>query len=347
MSYSAEMILRLREEKKEMRNRDFAASIGISEAEFIAAHCTIGKAKRLQVNVATLLENVPKVGEVMALTRNEGAVHERTGHFENIVHDEHVPLAFGEIDLRIFQKKWKFGFEYEMTVLGKFMKSLQFFDQHGVAIFKIFSQNTTNMDEWDILVGKLLNEDQSSTLNTLPLPTKALNDATEIDFEKLRDRLQQTSNVHQLHAILSEIEIKQDNIAKHTVNEFTDELQRESIDIMLNKVQQQNIPIMCVVGNKGCIQTFTGKVESIKPMGPWLNILNQKFHLHLLISSIDKVKRVRKPTHDNYISALEAFDKNGEMVIQFFEARQEGERESESWRSLLDNFSLCQTTAVV
>ncbi|MCZ2203827.1 ChuX/HutX family heme-like substrate-binding protein [Bartonella sp. A05] len=346
MSYSAEMILRLREEKKEMRNRDFAASIGISEAEFIAAYCSIGKAKRLQANVTALLENAPKVGEVMALTRNEGAVHEKTGHFENIIYDQHVPLTLGEIDLRIFPKQWKFGFEYEMTVLGKSMKSLQFFDQHGVAIFKIFSQDATNMNEWNILVEKLLNDDQSSVLDVLPSLAPIQNDAMEVDFRELRDRLQKTSNMSQLRAIFSEFKVRQHDVAKHIANEFTDELQRESVDVMLNKVLQQDIPITCIVGNKGCIQKFAGKVESVKSMGPWINILNQKFHLHLLVSEIDKVQRVRKPTHDNYISALEAFDRNGEMVIQFFSMQQKNEREREDWRSLLDNLPLYQETAV-
>ncbi|EYS92259.1 hypothetical protein X471_00555 [Bartonella bacilliformis str. Heidi Mejia] len=345
MSYTAEMIIRLREEKKEVRNRDFATSIGISEAELVAAYCTVGKAKRLQTDVTTFLEHVPKIGIVMALTRNDNAVHEITGCFEKIVQGEHVLLTLGEIDLRIFPKKWKFCFEYEMVISGNPRKSLQFFDQHGIAIFKLYCKDATNMEEWSLLVEKLLHTDQSPTLDVLPAPTPIQNDITELDVEKFRNRWQKMTDVHQLHAILSEFKISRHDAVKHAGDEFVDELNIESIEIMLNEAAQQELPIMCFVGNEGCIQIFTGKVKNIKKIGPWLNILDQNFQMHLLTSEIDKVWHVRKPTKDGYVSSLEVFDKNGEMVIQFFGLRKEGQKEREDWRFLLNNLPQYQEMA--
>ncbi|WP_375623461.1 MULTISPECIES: hemin-degrading factor [unclassified Bartonella] len=342
MSYTAEMIIRLREEKKEMRSRDFAVSIGISEAELIAAYCTIGKAKKLRANVTTLLENAPKLGTVMALTRNENAVHEITGCFEKIVQSQHIPITLGEIDLRIFSKQWKFGFEHDVTILGKTMKSLQFFDQYGIAVFKVYSKDTTNMEEWAALVEKLLHDDQSTVLDISPVPTAVQCDTAKLDVEKLRDRWRQMTDVHQLHGIISELKINRHVAVKHAGNEFADELKIEAVEMMLKKVAQEELPIMCFVGNRGCIQIFTGQVKNIKQMGPWLNVLDQKFHLHLLVSGINKVWRVRKPTIDGYVSSLEVFDKDDEMIIQFFGIRKEGQKEREDWRSLLNSLPSCQ-----
>ncbi|WP_455466551.1 hemin-degrading factor [Bartonella sp. B39] len=346
MSYTAEMIIRLREEKKEMRNRDFAASIGISEAEFVAAYCTVGKAKKLQTDVATLLEAAPQLGKVMALTRNEYAVHEITGCFEKIIQSQHTPITLGEIDLRIFSKQWKFGFEYDVIILGKPTKSLQFFDQYGVAVFKLYSNDTTNTEKWNKLVEKLRHEDQSSVLDILPIPFPIQNDTAEFDVEQFRNRWRNMTDVHQLHRIISEFKINRYDAVKYAGNEFADELRIEAVEIMLNRVAQNEIPIMCFVGNRGCIQIFSGQVKNVKQTGSWLNILDQKFHLHLLVSGIDSVWWVRKPTNDGYVSSLEVFDKNGEMLIQFFGMRKEGKKEREDWRSLLSGLPLCQKAVV-
>ncbi|UNE54809.1 hemin-degrading factor [Bartonella machadoae] len=344
--YTAEMILRLREEKKEIRNRDFAVSIGISEAELIAAYCTIGKAKRLKADVAIFLESAPKLGTVMALTRNEYAVHEITGRFEEIVQSQHIPITLGEIDLRIFPKQWKFGFEYDMIVLGKPTKSLQFFDQSGVAIFKLYPTDTTDMEEWSKLVDKLFHENQSPVLDILPAPDSTQCDITELDVEKFRDRWRQMTDVHQLHKIISELKINRHDAVKHIGSEFADELAIEAIEIMLNKAAQQEIPIMCFIGNRGCIQIFSGKIKNIKQMGPWINILDHKFDMHLLLSGVDKVWHVRKPTSDGYVSSLEVFDKESEMIIQFFGLRKEGQKEREDWRSLLNSLPSYRETAI-
>ncbi|WP_017196325.1 hemin-degrading factor [Bartonella birtlesii] len=346
MSYTAEVILRLREEKKEMRNRDFAVSIGISEAELIAAYCTIEKAKKLKVDVATFLENAPQLGTVMALTRNEYAVHEVTGCFEKIVQSSHIPITLGEIDLRIFSKQWKFAFEYDVVILGKPTKSLQFFDQYGVSILKIYSKDTTNMDKWNELVKKLLHEDQSSILDVLPLSTPSQRNTIEFDVEQFRSRWRNMTDVHQLHEIISEFKINRHDAVKHAGDEFANKVTIESVEMMLKKVAKQEIPIMCFVGNRGCIQIFSGQVKNIKQVGPWLNVLDPKFDLHLLISGIDRVWYVRKPTRDGYVSSLEIFDKNGEMIVQFFGMRKEGQKEREDWRSILNNLPTCQEAIV-
>ncbi|MCZ2328520.1 ChuX/HutX family heme-like substrate-binding protein [Bartonella sp. F02] len=346
MSYTPEMILKLREEKKEMRNRDFALSIGISEAELIAAYCTIGKAKKLRVDIFTLLDNAPKVGTVMALTRNKHAVHERTGCFETIIHDQHIPMALGEIGLRIFPKLWKFGFEYEMMVFGKLTKSLQFFDKHGIAIFKVYSQDTTNMEEWNSLVEKLLDADQSPVLDILSPPIQDQCNTTELDIKKSLNHLKRSADTQQLCEIISELQTKC-GVVKYSGNEFAEELREEAFEMMLKQTAQQEIPITCIVGNQGCIQIFNGTIQNIKQMGPWLNILEQKFHMHMLVSGIHKVWRVRKPTNNGYISSLEVFDKTGEMIIQFFNLQQDTKGESEKWRSLLNSLPLHQETAVV
>ena len=46
---------------------------------------------------------------------------------------------------------------------------------------------------------------------------------------------------------------------------------------------------------------------------------------------------MRKPTKDGHVTSLEAYDANGEMIIQFFGKRHEGEVERDDWRFLAEN----------
>ncbi len=87
---SPEQILKARADNPKMRERDFAQSLGISEADFVAAHCGQDatapiSARRVRADVETLLNRIGAVGEIMALTRNESVVHEKIGPFEKTI----------------------------------------------------------------------------------------------------------------------------------------------------------------------------------------------------------------------------------------------------------------------
>jgi putative hemin transport protein len=69
-------------------------------------------------------------------------------------------------------------------------------------------------------------------------------------------------------------------------------------------------------------------------MGPWLNVMDETFHLHLRTDHISEVWCVRKPTKDGHITSLEAYGEDGGMIIQFFGQRREGEGERADWRVL-------------
>ncbi|MNR63561.1 Hemin transport protein HemS [compost metagenome] len=45
--------------------------------------------------------------------------------------------------------------------------------------------------------------------------------------------------------------------------------------------------------------------------------------------------QVVKPSTDGDVNSIELFDKNGEMIVQFFGKRKPGIPELESWREVL------------
>ncbi len=89
---------------------------------------------------------------------------------------------------------------------------------------------------------------------------------------------------------------------------------------------------MVFVGNRGCVQIFTGVVEKVVPMKGWLNIFNPTFTLHLLEESIAEAWVTRKPTSDGYVTSLELFAHDGTQIAQLYGQRTEGEQEQAQWR---------------
>ena len=96
---------------------------------------------------------------------------------------------------------------------------------------------------------------------------------------------------------------------------------------------------MCFVGNREMIQIHTGRVRQIEQRGPWLNILDSTFNLHLNMAGVSQVWVVNKPTEDGWVTSLEVLDDEGELIVQFFGSRKPGQPEQPPWRALM--MSLC------
>jgi putative hemin transport protein len=71
-------------------------------------------------------------------------------------------------------------------------------------------------------------------------------------------------------------------------------------------------------------------------MGPWLNVLDPGFNLHLREDHIASAWVVRKPTSDGLVTSLELFDAQGETIAMFFGERKPGRAELCAWRELID-----------
>ena len=121
-----------------------ARALLISEAALIDEQCGV-QSLRLRKDFASLIESLPKLGYIMTLMRNDCAVHERKGVYQNVY--VYVNGAMGlvvedhkKIDLRLFLSQWNHGYAVR-EILGKDKRfSLQFFNEAGIDIQKIFLQ---------------------------------------------------------------------------------------------------------------------------------------------------------------------------------------------------------------
>jgi putative hemin transport protein len=332
-------IRQARLDNPKMRERDLAAQLGISEAEFVAAWCGQGTL-RIEPRVNDVLLGLEAVGEVMALTRNESAVHEKIGVYDKVVTGTHNAMTLGDnIDLRIFPKAWIHGFAVEKRDGGEIRRSLQFFDAAGEAVHKVHLRPSSNLYAFQNLVDSLADADQSETAMIVepravasgPQPRGAP------DRADLRNRWSSMTDVHQFFGLLRSLNLSRNEAVRMVGDDYAWLLDGGALAAMFQHVSDAETPIMCFVGNAGCIQIHKGPIKSIKTMGPWINVLDETFHLHLRLDRVAELWAVRKPTAEGRITSIEAYGQDGELIIQFFGVRKEGEEERGDWRLVTEN----------
>jgi putative hemin transport protein len=78
---------------------------------------------------------------------------------------------------------------------------------------------------------------------------------------------------------------------------------------------------MIFVGNRGCLQVFSGAVDRVERLGPWLNVLDPGFNLHLREDRIVSSWVVAKPTSAGIVRSLELYDDGGDTIALVFRKR--------------------------
>ncbi|MEZ4381327.1 MAG: ChuX/HutX family heme-like substrate-binding protein [Nannocystaceae bacterium] len=331
----AEAWAALREAEPRLRIRDAAARLGVSEAALRATECG-GAVLRLVDDWRGILCRLPLLGEVMALTRNEAAVHEKTGEYVAPEFGGGHGLVLGAaIDLRLFLRQWAFGFahvEAERT-------SLHFFDAHGDAVHKIYTRDGTDLDELRKLINIYADEPKTAVATT-PRPARGRPRAdAEIDADGLRRAWLGMQDTHEFFAILRAHGAARVQALRLAPPGYARRVDPASLDVALYGAAATALPIMVFVGNPGCIQIHTGQVARIVPMGPWINVLDPAFNLHLRRDRIDQAWVVRKPTADGIVTSLELYDADGDAIAYVFGERKPGRPELASWRQLTESFS--------
>jgi len=325
--------------KPAARIRDAADELGVSEAELVMTEVD-GAARRLDGDWGRLLQRLPALGMVMTLTRNPHVVHEKVGRFETVtVNPGHggIGLVLGpDIDLRIFLRHWRYGFAVAKAMKDGVRNSLQFFDETGTAVHKIFLKPESDIGAYQALIDDYAVEVPGALEIAPPPAPRAPRPDAEIDVPALRQAWLALKDTHDFVPLLMKQKVQRLQALRLAGADLAARVPEASLRRTLEWAAASGADIMVFVGNRGCIQIHTGPVKTLRAIGPWFNVLDPGFNLHLREDRIASAWVVRKPTADGVITSLELFDAEDELIATLFGKRKPGETERGEWRAFAE-----------
>ena len=109
-----------------------------------------------------------------------------------------------------------------------------------------------------------------------------------------------------------------------------------AIEKVLQYASEHELPIMVFAGNHAAVQIHGGTVKKLMRAGPWFNILDPNFNLHVNTDAAVSSWVVNRPTDDGPVTSLELYADNGDIIVQFFGLRKPGNPELKAWRALME-----------
>jgi putative hemin transport protein len=336
-------IREFRAEHAKLRERDVADKLNISEAQLIAASCGEG-VTRIDAHPDKVMGVAQTLGEVMALTRNPSCVNEKVGVYDNYRSGPHASMILNDdIDLRIFPSHWCHAFMVEKEVETGVRRSLQVFDAAGDAVHKIFLRDGSDLNAWAQAKEDLKLDDQSQTVEVAERKPDETPKADESKVDILRKEWARMTDTHQFMRLTSKLKMNRLGAYRIAGAPFVRALEPGAVDQMLQQVAASDLEIMVFTGNRGCIQIHSGPIDTLKAMGPWQNVLDPRFNLHLRLDHIAEVWAVDKPTQRGPAVSVEAFNKDGGLIFQVFGVGKEGRDSRPAWGKLVDGLEGLKT----
>ncbi|OSN01990.1 hemin-degrading factor [Lonsdalea populi] len=330
MKYDYQHYLQLKEQHPKKYARELAQLMNISEAEL--SYLRVGhEARRLIDEPRHILAALEGVGETKSITRNEYAVHEQIGFYRNQRIGGHAGVVLNPrgLDLRVFPEQWASVFFFiEQTARGE-RQSIQFYDRQGDAVLKVYGTEHTDWTAWQEMVERFTASD-NAPLALTPYSSPASD--VVVDAARLEQAWREMQDVHEFFPLLKRHNLTRQQAFRHVSDDLACRVDNQALVTLLNAAHQDGNEIMIFVGNRGCVQIFTGVIEKVVPMDHWLNVFNAAFTLHLQGNTIAESWVTRKPTRDGVVTSLELFAADGTQIAQLFGQRTEGQPEQVQWR---------------
>lgn len=319
-----------------VRPFDLAARLGLPEAALVEAELGHG-ATRIDPAPSRLIPAVQALGEVMALTRNTSCVIEKVGTYNDFHDGDHAAMTLDpEIDLRLFPRHWVHAFCLEAQAPGGLRRSIQIFDAAGDAVHKVHLRPGSNADAWDALVRDLALPDQGGLSDFTPRAAAEGARENPGRADALREEWDRMTDTHQFNALVRRLKMNRLGAYRGVGAPHARPLAVAAVPRMFEAIQAQGQRVMLFVGNTGCIQIHSGTFGTLGTMGPWLNVLDPRFDLHLRADHVAEVWRVEKPARRGKAVSVEAFDAAGGLILQCFGMRPDKGGDPEGWARLVD-----------
>jgi putative hemin transport protein len=342
----------LRTEQPKLQIRDAAKTLGVSEAELLATGIgkTVTRLNDTEFAPNDVMQRALDLGKVMALTRNENAVIERTGvatrakpqeptgdaekDKENAARFRAVAGGYlgGEIDLRPSFKNWKHGFAVVQPGKdGVVSRSLQFFDASGMAVHKVYVKSDAGIPVFDRIVADFRHPQKNGDLHIAKAAAKPVEKAdSAIDVKEFQLAWKEMTDVHQFNRIVGEFGLSREQAMRLAPEGLVTKVSPAGMRQLLDEAARQQLPIMAFLGNGAVTQIFSGKIVKTAASGDWYNVLDPEFNLHVRESALKTGYVVQRAG----VTSVEFFDKDGELAVTFFGERERAKPQPQAWTDI-------------
>lgn len=340
----------LRAEQPKLGIRDAATQLNVSEAELLATGIgsTVTRLADTVDAPREIMRRALDLGKVMALTRNENGVIEVTGvatriakqgeegakDAEREARERNIAGGYlgGPIDLRFHFTKWKHAFAVVQPGRdGTMSRSLQFFDEHGAALHKVYLKDDGKVAVFDQLVADFRHPRQDGGLAVVAAPLKpAGTPDASVDVKEFRQAWQDMSDVHQFNRIVAEFKLSREQALRLAPAGAVQKVAPQAVRQLLEQASAKGVPIMAFVGNGGVTQIYSGTIGKVQETGGYFNVLDPEFNLHLR----DKALRAGYVLQRAGVTSVEFYDDRGELVVTFFGVRERGKPQPQPWLDL-------------
>ncbi|MGQ0565835.1 MAG: ChuX/HutX family heme-like substrate-binding protein [Gemmobacter sp.] len=207
------------------------------------------------------------------------------------------------------------------------------FDAAGDAVHKVHLGPESDVAAFDALVATLRTGAQPDRLTLIPRKPVEQAIANPARADDLRAAWDRMTDPHPFLTMVRRLKMNRLGAYRTVGTGHAQRLEPGAVVQTLEGAAEGKVPVMIFVGNQGCIQIHGGPIERIVPMGPWINVLDPRFNLHLRTHHVAEVWRVTKPTKTGPAISVEAFDRDGGLILQIFGYRKD--TPADAWNALV------------
>tara|TARA_Y100000590_G_scaffold192032_1_gene218378 strand:- start:350 stop:1324 length:975 start_codon:yes stop_codon:yes gene_type:complete len=279
------------EKNKKIRIRDAAKQLGVSEAELLSTEIGSDIYYLSNLNIKGLIENILSADKIMSLIRSDIVVHEKNISCDTINLNNNNSLIFddGTLLLNFKLDSFKHVFYERKNHNKRELRSFQFFNKAGQSLLKIYLKGHSSKlfddlgEKYKVDYGYELQEIDDSIIK------KTKNTLSNIDmyFSK---------NIY-------------DSIEKRKLSD------KKIFRKILEYASEKDFPFQIHALGMDAIQYHRGTVKNILDYGPWINVIDKSFNIHVLENSLYETYLYKFLKNNTYYYSIEFFDKMNQHVL--------------------------------
>ena len=162
-------------------------------------------------------------------------------------------------------------------------------------------------------------------------------EAMPIHADELKQSWAAIKDIHESGKLIKKYGNRRNEVYEALGEEYAIPLELNSIEQVLELASKQSTELMIFAMNHAAVQVYSGKITKLLRTGPWFNILDPSFNLHLRTEGISNIWLVKKPSQYGPITSIDVLDKNGIEFLLITGNKALKQAESKEWQDIYNS----------